>query len=95
MYIPKRRDFTKDPKDEILGNQGFQAREAFYPCYYASRGRVLPTLVYFYLNGVDLNGFGLKGLFGIDLEGYLALFPAFVPYFQLLYPVLWLNWELF
>ena len=61
-YIPKRRDFTEDPKEDISGNQGFWAREASYPCYYASRGGVLPTLVYFYLKRVDLNGFGLKGL---------------------------------
>ena len=39
-YIPKRRDFIENPKEEILGNQGFQAREASHPCYYyASRGR--------------------------------------------------------
>ena len=31
--------------------------------------------------GADLNGFGLKGMFGTDLRGCLALFPAFVPYF--------------
>ena len=39
MYIPKRRDFTEDPKDEVSRNQGFGAGEASYPCYYASRGR--------------------------------------------------------
>ena len=94
-YIRKRRDFTKDPKEKILGNQEFRAREASYPCYYASSGRVLPTLVYFYLKGANLNGFGLKGLFGTDLRDCLALFPAFVPYFQLLCPILWLNWGLF
>ena len=33
-YIPKMRDFTEDSKEEILGNQGFRAREASYPCYY-------------------------------------------------------------
>ena len=38
-YIPKMRDFGKDPKEEILGNQRFRAREASYPCFYASRGR--------------------------------------------------------
>ena len=38
-YIPKRRDFTEDPMGEVSGNQGFQVREAFYPFYYASRGR--------------------------------------------------------
>ena len=94
-YIPKRRDFTEDTKEEISGNQGFQAREASYPCYYASRGRVLSTLVYFYLKGPDLSGFGLKGLFGTNLRGCLALFPTFVPYFELLCLVLWLNWGIF
>ena len=38
-YIPKMRDFTRDPKEEISRNQGFWAREASYPFYYASRGR--------------------------------------------------------
>ena len=38
-YIPKMNDFTKDPEDEISRNQGFQAMEASYPCYYISRGR--------------------------------------------------------
>ena len=28
VYIPKMRDFTKDPKEEISGNQGFWAKEA-------------------------------------------------------------------
>ena len=94
-----------------MGNQGFRDREAFYPYYYASRGRVLPILVYFYLKGVDLNGFRLKGMFGIDLRGCLALFPAFVPYLMAqlgtvlgpfygcfmagLWAVLWLNLGLF
>ena len=35
----KRKGFTEDPKEEISKNQGFQARKASYPCYYASRGR--------------------------------------------------------
>ena len=38
-YIPKMRDFTKDPKEEVLGNQGFRAGEASYSWYYASKGR--------------------------------------------------------
>ena len=38
-WIPKGRGFTEDPNEEISGNQGFRAREASYPCYYASRGR--------------------------------------------------------
>ena len=67
-YIPKRKDFTEDPKEEISGNQGFWAKEASYLCYYASRGRVLFTLVYFYLNGADLKDFGFKGLFGTNLS---------------------------
>ena len=29
-YIPKRRDFTEDPKGVVSGNQGFRAREASY-----------------------------------------------------------------
>ena len=34
----KRGDFTEDPKEEILGNQGFRDREASYSSYYAPRG---------------------------------------------------------
>ena len=82
VYIPKRRDFIEDQKEEISGNQGFQAREASYSFYYTSRGRVLVILVYFYLKGAYLNSFGLKGLFGNDLRGCLALFPAFVGCFM-------------
>ena len=37
--VPKRKGFTEDPKEEISGNQGFQAMEASYPCYCTSRGR--------------------------------------------------------
>ena len=37
-YIPKRRDFTEDPKEEISGNQGFWAKEVSYSCYYDSIG---------------------------------------------------------
>ena len=36
--VPKMEDFTEDPMEETLGNQGFLAREASYLCYYASRG---------------------------------------------------------
>ena len=35
----KIKDFIEDPREKILGNQGFQAREASYPCYYDPRGR--------------------------------------------------------
>ena len=38
-YILKMKDFIEDSREEISGNQGFQARKASYPCYYASRGR--------------------------------------------------------
>ena len=50
MHIPKMRDFIKDPKEEISGNQRFWARKASYRCYCASRGRgssyfgLFPTL---------------------------------------------------
>ena len=37
--VPKSKDFNEDPKEEIMGNQGFRAREASYTCYYASRDR--------------------------------------------------------
>ena len=38
-WVQKRKGFTEDPKEEISGNQGFRAREASYPCYYALRGK--------------------------------------------------------
>ena len=37
--VPKIKDFTKDPNEEISGNQGFWAREASHLSYYTSRGR--------------------------------------------------------
>ena len=39
VWVPKMGDLAEDPKEEILGNQGFRAREASYPSYYAPRGR--------------------------------------------------------
>ena len=39
LWVPKMRDFTKYPKEEISGNQRFRVREASYSCYCASRGR--------------------------------------------------------
>ena len=53
-YIPKRKGFTEDPKEEISRNQGFQAREASHPCYYASIGR----------NSSYFGLFSTLGLFG-------------------------------
>ena len=38
-WVPKMKDFIEDPKEEISGNKRLRAREASYPCYYASRGR--------------------------------------------------------
>ena len=38
-WVPKEGDFAEVPKEEISGNQGFRAREAPYPSYYALRGR--------------------------------------------------------
>ena len=29
VWVPKRRDFTEDPKEEILGNQIFRDKEVF------------------------------------------------------------------
>ena len=37
--VPKMKDFTENPKEEISGNQGFRVREASHTCYYVSRGR--------------------------------------------------------
>ena len=47
MYIPKMRDFIEDPKEEILGNQGFWAREASYHATTLQEVGILPSLVYF------------------------------------------------
>ena len=37
IHTKKMRNFTEDSKDEISRNQRFWAKEASYPCYYASR----------------------------------------------------------
>ena len=36
--VLKMRGFTKDPKDEVLENQRFKAREASHPCCFTLRG---------------------------------------------------------
>ena len=38
-WVPKMRDITKYPKEEISRNNEFQAREASHLCYHAPRGR--------------------------------------------------------
>ena len=37
-HIPKRKDFTEDPNEKILGIQRFRARKASYPCYCIPKG---------------------------------------------------------
>ena len=39
VWVPKKKGFTKDPKEKFLGNQRFWAKEASHPCNYALRGR--------------------------------------------------------
>ena len=63
------RDFTEDPNEDISGNQGFRAREASYPYFYASRGR-------------DSSYFGLFSTLGGYLGwilGLLGMLPCFDP----------------
>ena len=59
-YIPEMRDFAEDPKEEISGNQRFQAGEANYPCFYTSRGR-------------DSSYLGLLSSFGLRKKGFFVL----------------------
>ena len=47
----KNEGFHQDPNEEISRNQIFRVREASCSCYYASRGRGLPTLDYFHSKG--------------------------------------------
>ena len=47
-----RANFTEDPKEEISGNQISRAKEASYPCYYASRGRNYFYFGYFQLRAI-------------------------------------------
>ena len=82
-YIPKKRDFTEDSKEEISGNQGFRTREASYSCYYTSRGRdssyfdLFSTLRAIWLCFLPYESVWLcKGLFGSNFGtvGNAALF---------------------
>ena len=61
MCVPKRKDFTEDPKEEISVNQGFRAREASHPCYYAPKVGVLPILNYFHFKGCLALVYALRG----------------------------------
>ena len=56
-WVPKRRGFTEDPKEEFLGDQRFRVREASHPCYYAPRGR-------------DSSYLGLFSTFGLRKRGF-------------------------
>ena len=49
----KKEGFTKVLKEEISGNQGFLAREASHPCYYASRGKDYSYLSLFFTFWVE------------------------------------------
>ena len=49
VWVPKRRGFIKDPKEEFSGNQRFRAREASHPCYHALRGRDSLYLCLFFI----------------------------------------------
>ena len=64
MCAPTKKDFTKDPKEEIPGNQGFRAREASRLCYYASKGRGSSYFGLFPLSGLFGSSFCPKGLLG-------------------------------
>ena len=52
-WVPKMRDLTKDPMEEISGNQIFRAREVSYSCYCASSGRDSSYLGLFLLLWID------------------------------------------
>ena len=60
VYIPKMRDFAKDPKEEISRNQRFRASKASYPCFYTARGR-------------DSSYLGLFSTFGLRRRGFFVL----------------------
>ena len=71
-YVPKSRDFTKTPKEEIWGKSNAWAWEVFLrlPTHSSTLQelRILPTLVYFHPNGLILEEIlcrGPKGLFGL------------------------------
>ena len=57
VWAPKRKDFPGGPKEDISGNQGFRARKASHPCYYASRGRDSSYLGLLYRFGPRKRGF--------------------------------------
>ena len=70
-YVPKSRDFTKNPKEEIWGKSNARAWEVFLrlPTHSSTLQEVeiLLTLVYFHPKGLILGEMlcrGPKGLFG-------------------------------
>ena len=83
MYIPKMRDFIKDPKEEILGNQGFWAREA---SYHATRFFLVWFI--FHLKGCLVVFSSLRGCWAVfsalrgclgRILGLLGMIPCFDP----------------
>ena len=72
MYIPKRRDFTQDPNEEISGNQFFfglgGVLETSFGSTMLKEVKILPTLVYFHPKG----GFGSIS----TLRSCLAIFST-------------------
>ena len=88
VYVPKTRSFTKDPKNEIWGNQRFWAYEVFLrPSTFSTTLQdvgILPTLVLFPPFTLILGGLLCrcsKGLFGLFLD---ILWPFFM---AILWPV--------
>ena len=70
MHVPRSRDFTEDPKEEVWGNQRFWGLggvlEASYLFYYTPRGKV-PSY------------FGFTSTFSTDLrELFNGLFMAYL-----------------
>ena len=56
-WVPKRRGFTEDQKEEFSENQRFRDRETSYPCNHALRGR-------------DSSYLGLLFTFGLRKKGF-------------------------
>ena len=72
-YIPEKRDFTEDPKEEISGNQRFRAREASNSCFYASRCRDSTYLGLFSTFGLGKMGFFVLGFVWVkEKMGFLS-----------------------
>ena len=75
--VPKKRDFAKDPRDEILGNRSCQVWEASYQCITHLEVRDSSYFCLLSIFRPIKEGFLVKGLFGEEKLDFQVLHSVF------------------